>query len=32
MIDVEEFDFMDDIDKMFADWVEWTGVPTEVGK
>lgn len=32
MIDVDEFEFMDDLDKLYADWVEWTGAPSEGGK
>lgn len=32
MIDVEEFEFMDDIDRLFADWVEWTGGPVDGSK
>lgn len=25
MLEVEDFEFMDDIDAMYADFVEWTG-------
>lgn len=32
MLDVEDFEFIDDIDAMYADFVEWTGSSDGGGK